>query len=212
MQAASFLRPFLFIFLCSALFGASTPSAPVTVLVDFENPHSDVSLKAMRAGLASILTPAGISVDVQLKSDLPPDPQFAELVIFKMKGSCTMNARPVPIGALSDERGALAMAYSSDGQILHFGEVECDRIRTSLSHVLGSSASTKNQNAFGQALAMVIAHEIYHMIGNAKEHTHKGLTKSSLSAGELLNGRLKLPEQALGAIDKRWQTTVVPQP
>jgi hypothetical protein len=181
---------------------ASDAKPPLTVLVDFEKPHSEISLQAMRRNLDQILTPAGIAVDVELKSDLPPDPQFADLVVFKMKGSCTMNARPMPIGALSDERGPLAMAYSSDGEVLHFGEVECDRLRHSLIRVLGPGTNTKSQNALGRAMAMVIAHEIYHMVGNAKKHTLHGLTKTSLSGDELLDGKLKLPSQAVEVLAK----------
>jgi hypothetical protein len=182
------------------------------VLVDFEKPHSEVSLNAMRQGLTALLAPAGIVTDVAIKSDLAPNAQFAELVVFKMKGSCTMDTQAEPIGAVLDERGPLAMAYASDGEVLHFGEVECDHIRHSLERILGVAASLKNQTAMGRAMAKVIAHEIYHMLGNAKEHTHKGLTKTSLSADELLDGSLKLPAAALSVLDKSRAVAELPQP
>jgi hypothetical protein len=51
-------------------------------------------------------------------------------------------------------------------------------------------------------MAKVIAHEIYHMVGNAKDHTHHGLTKTSLSGDELLDGKLKLPSQAVQVLAK----------
>jgi hypothetical protein len=202
MQVVIFRCVCLLVSLSTLCECASNVKPSLTVLVDFENPHSDISLQAMRLNLGQILNPAGIAVDVELKSDLPPDPQFADLVIFKMKGSCSMNARPMPIGALSDERGPLAMAYASDGEILHFGEVECDRLRHSLIRILGPAATPKSQIALGRAMAKVIAHEIYHMVGNAKDHTHHGLTKTSLSGDELLDGKLKLPSQAVQVLAK----------
>ena len=156
----------------------------------------------MRESLTALMAPAGIVTDVAVKSDLPPYAQFAELVVFKMKGYCTMDAQAIPIGAVLDERGPLALAYASDGEVLHFGEVECDHIRHSLGRLLGVAASLKNQTAMGHAMAKVIAHEIYHMLGNNKEHTRKGLTKTSLSADELLDGSLKLPAAALSVLDK----------
>jgi hypothetical protein len=85
------------------------------------------------------------------------------------------------------------MAYSSDGQILHFGAVECDRVRQCLQRVTGAGSPEKHQAAFGTALGIVMAHELYHMIAGIKAHTKGGLTKKSLSARELLYGELAIP-------------------
>jgi hypothetical protein len=111
-----------------------------------------------------------------------------------MKGHCT--ARPLPIGALSDERGALAMTYSSDGTLLPFGAVECDRVRQSLERVLGRNPLDVHSDAYSTAIARVMAHEIYHMVGNSKGHTQDGLTKRSFSSRDLYEGLLPLPDKA----------------
>jgi hypothetical protein len=179
---------------------SSTSPAPVTILVDFEKPHSPVSLVAMRRELEALLQPVGLKVDLLLRTDLVPAQEFADLVIFKMKGSCVME--PLPIGALSDERGPLAMAYSSDGEVLHFGEVECDRIRQSLSRVIGASTSNHRQVLLGRAMGLVIGHELYHMMANSTEHTKQGVTKESLTARELLEGDLNLPAFARKALQQ----------
>jgi hypothetical protein len=179
---------------------SSTSPAPVTILVDFEKPHSPVSLVAMRRELEALLQPVGLKVDLLLRTDLVPAQEFADLVIFKMKGSCVME--PLPIGALSDERGPLAMAYSSDGEVLHFGEVECDRIRQSLSRVIGASTSNHRQVLLGRAMGLVIGHELYHMMANSTEHTKHGVTKESLTARELLEGDLNLPAFARKALQQ----------
>lgn len=174
---------------------------PLTVLMDFEAPTADTtdaSLTALRSGLRQLLGPSGYEVDVQLKSNLSSDAHFGQLVVFKMKGSCRLDPMPVPF--IPDELGPLASAYTSDGEVLHFGEVECDRLRHCLQRVLGFSASVQNQQTYGSALAMVIAHEIYHMLGNEKSHTSKGLTKPALSAEDLVHGYLVLPPAALSAL------------
>lgn len=189
---------------CSGLLQAAPneipPMQPVTVLVDFEKPHSAVSVDALRRELQALLEPVGFKIDLQLKSELPASPVFADLVVFKMKGSCTMTSLPLPVEALSDERGPLAMAYSSDGEVLHFGAVECDRIRESLQRVLGRGSPENRQAVFGTALGLVIAHEMYHMMADSRAHTKTGLTKASLSASELLDGELTLPGIAQRAV------------
>ena len=190
----SFLAPL-------ALFAANASHAPLTVLIDFESPHSDASLSSLRASLSQLLSPGHMKVEVQLRSDLPEHAQFGELVIFRMKGSCTMTTS-VPPEPIYDERGPLALAYTSEGQVLHFGEVECDRVRSSLQRILGRNASLKSQQAYGSALAVVMAHEVYHMLGNERNHTHRGLTKPELSASELMDNRTAMSAAALGTIEK----------
>jgi hypothetical protein len=179
----------------------SDPGQSVTVLVDFEKPYSTASIDAMRHKLQTLFAPAGLKIDLRLENQLPPGSEFNQLVVFKMKGACSMVA--MPVGALSDERGPLAMTYSSDGELLHFGEVECDRVRQSLQRVLGKSKKgypEKGQAALGMALGVVMAHEMYHMMANAKAHTAGGITKHSLSAEEMLTGDLSISEAARKAV------------
>jgi hypothetical protein len=167
----------------------------VTVVLDFEHPYSPAPLKAMHQELSRILAPAGLKIDVRIKSALSPKQDFRDLVLFKMKGSCAMDA--LPIGALSDERGALAMTYSVDGKTLDFGEVECDRVRTSIQRTLGTDNPAAQEPLYGKALARVMAHELYHMLTRSSEHTTQGVTKERLSGWELSQGNLKLSDPAL---------------
>lgn len=175
--------------LCPALCQAALRN--VAVLVNFERPHSAVSVESLQAQLQDLLLPSGIAVQVMLKSDLPDSPQFSELVVFEMKGSCSMDVAPVPQPI--DERGPLGLAYESNGQVLHFGEVECDRVRRCLQRITKGVHPEQHQSEYRAALSAVVAHEIYHMIAGATQHTKDGLTKASLSARELLDGELSLP-------------------
>ncbi len=186
------MRSVALCFVLAALCPAATRN--LTVLVDFEKPHSTVSVEALRQELKELLEPAGITTTVMLKSEMPASPQFSEVVVFEMKGSCSMNTAPVTLSGLPEERGPLGLAYESDGQVLHFGEVECDRVRRCLQRVTRGGHPLQHEAEYGAALGIVLAHEIYHMIAGAKEHTKDGLTKESLSAGELLSGQLSIPE------------------
>lgn len=186
--------------LLHAALNPATTALPVTVLLDFEQPHSSASLDAMQQELNRLLSPVRLKVDLRLKAEVPESAEFGELLLFKMKGSCTMKA--LPIGALSDERGPLAMTYSSNGQILSFGEVECDRVRESLQRVFGKRNPDAHEAAYGVALARVMAHEMYHMMGNCAAHTKHGLTKESLSGRELSEDTLPLAAEATDALRK----------
>lgn len=173
--------------------------APVTVVLDFEEPHSDVSLEAMRQEVQRLLGEAGLRVDFRLKRELPAHPDFPDLVLFKMRGSCTMTTWH-PGASFDDQRTPLAMTYAENGQLLHFGEVACDRVRESLQRVLGPANGRKYESVLGNALGLIMAHEMYHMLANTKAHTKQGVTKQALSARELLNSDLSLPQVARRAM------------
>jgi len=187
----------------SSLRAGSSPrtALPVTVLLDFEQPHSSASFAALHQELERILKPARLKVDLRIKSEVAPLSEFGELLLFKMKGHCTMDV--LPIGALLDERGPLAMTYSVDGQLLSFGEVECDRVRQSVQSVLGRGNPEAHQAALGVALARVMAHEMYHMIANSAAHTKNGVTKESLYGRELSQDALPLAGYVSDALRTR---------
>ena len=173
----------------------NSPSVPVvTVLLDYEQPYSRSSFEALGRQLQHILNDAGLKIDLRDRKQAHEHEEFSGLLVFQMKGQCTMD--PLPIGALSDERGPLAMAYSADGTILPFGEVQCDHVRQSIQRLVGRGNPKLYQSAFGSALGLVIAHEVYHMLAHSPLHTSEGVTKHSLSARELLEGRLSLPRSA----------------
>jgi hypothetical protein len=144
------------------------------------------------------LSGAGVQLDLRDQNDVPAGAEFGQLLVFHMKGHCSMES--LPVGALSDERGPLAMAYSTEGKILSFAEVECDSVRVSLERVLGKQNTRAFQPAFDSALGIIMAHEVYHMLAATSEHTHTGFTKAGLTAGELLSKKLSLPEVARLAI------------
>src|SRR5258706_2657597 len=106
-------------FFAMAAFGE--PRHSVTVLLDFEQPHSADSVAAMQKEAKNLLAGSGIVLDVKLRSDVSPSAEFSDVLVFKMTGRCVADRRPQPV--LLDERGPLAEAYQTDGEVLSFGEV-----------------------------------------------------------------------------------------
>lgn len=194
------------LFCCAPLLAGTTLINPVptqrtvTVLLDFEKPHPHVPLKAMQSELQSILIGAGVSLDLRLKDQLPADPQFGDLLIFKMAGHCS--TEELPLGAILDERGPLAWTYSTDGEMLSFGEVQCDRVRLSMERIYGPDSAERHSVLYGKALARVVAHEMYHMLANSSVHSKEGVTKSRLSAQELTQRPLQFSEGADNVLRK----------
>ena len=179
---------------------ANTVSASaLTVLLDFDQKPSSISVAALGHELQNILAESRMKIDVRMKNEISEHAEFEGLVLFRMKGACSIDS--LPIGALSDERGALAMTYAVNGEMLPFGEVQCDRVRRSIQRTLQGGTSRTRETALGIALARVMAHEMYHMLSNSRLHTKDGVTKESLSGRELLNNSLTFSLVARQALE-----------
>jgi len=172
---------------------------PVTILLDFEKPHSQMSLQAMETEVSSLMKATGVAVEWQMKNELPPHVEFAELVVIKLTGYCMTETVPIPM----DERGPLAFAHSTDGEVLPFGEVECDRVKTSLRRSLIGLDYRSGDLLLGRALGRILAHEMYHMLANDRKHTKSGVTRESLTADELTANHLDLAAKAVEEIRKK---------
>ena len=193
---------------CFSLLGATVNANPpdsLTVVLDIKDSHYAAdSLAAMERETQRIFDQTGMKFDWRLKNELPAHAQFVNVVVFTMTGACRMDMTPT----LFDERGPLAFTYTSDGEVLPFGEVRCDRIKASLQRapqVLPLPGRSWNAT-FGVALGRVMAHELYHMLSDQGEHTPDGVTSKSLTADQLIGGKLRLDALALKRIDSRTGT------
>lgn len=166
------------------------PGNEVTIVLDFDQPYSDRSLSEMEREAGAVLKKIGFTFDWKTEQSLTPNAEFKSLLIFKMRGHCEMD----PIPQLIDERGPLGLAYVSDGQVLSFGEIECDRVKRSVQRIFPRGESERQDRIYGRALGRVIAHEMYHMLSGQTRHSKTGLTQASLTADELTSNHMDLVE------------------
>lgn len=194
------LRKLSFIFLCPIflLLGATDEPYPasVTVVLDFDSPHSPSSIHEMQRETESLLKNSGLRISWQFKRDLAEHQQFQDLVVLRMKGQCEMDPTPV----VPDERGPYASTYVSDGAVLPFGEVQCNRIKNSIKRTFFGDDYRNGNVLLGRALGRVVAHEMYHMMARNSVHTKSGVTQESLSGRDLVSDTQVVPDKASGSI------------
>lgn len=174
-------------------YSAQSNTKPLTILLRFEHPASHVATKAMESEVQHLVA-SKFNVHFWTERDALPTTS-GRLLVFRMNGYCSVNhsVKTQPAGL------ALASTSVSDGIVLPFGQIECDRIQGSLQridHVYGND----DQELFGQAMGRVMVHEIYHMLSGSLAHTDEGLTKVSLSAHELAARSGEMSRASLDAI------------
>jgi hypothetical protein len=178
----------MLLFVCAPLALGGNPADEVTVVLDFDQPYSQLSLGEMEREAGAALKNTGLTFAWKTQDSLTPDAEFKSLLVFKMKGRCTADPSPM----LIDERGPLGMAYVSDGQVLSFGEIECDRVNRSVQRILPRGQSERTERLYGRALGRVVAHEMYHMLSGKTKHSKSGLTQAALTADELTANHMDL--------------------
>jgi hypothetical protein len=175
---------------CATLLAILTAHAApaVTLVLQFDQAYSAKSLAAMKREVVSIVGESGIKVDWRLLSDVPSTESFEGLVVVRFRGACVMQ-RP---SAMLDERGYYAFTYVSDGDVLPFSEVECDKVANSIGREMSRSQWRNRDSILGRALGRVLAHELYHMLAKSQHHGGEGVTRSALSAAQLVADRLPM--------------------
>ena len=178
--------------------GVTEKSARVTVILDFEQKeHGPKVIRGMQAETSNVLGDSGITLEWASVEESTRRQDLGDIVVFKMRGKCAMDSFP----PLPDELGLpLAITHSSDGDILSFGAIDCDRVRTSLKRTMIGHDYARGEALLGRALGRVMAHEMYHMLARSGSHASEGVTRECLSARELVRDRLMLSDKSLKAI------------
>jgi hypothetical protein len=91
--------------------------------------------------------------------------------------------------------GPYALTHTVDGHVLPFMEVRCDRIQRAVRETMRWDHRQRSDFYFGRALARVLAHEVYHILGKTSGHGSKGIAKPAFSGEELLGERLALESE-----------------
>ncbi len=176
----------------------ATPT-PLTVVFQFDNPHSEKAFEEMKHELASILKDAGIQTEWRARDQVSSSESFANLVVVKFRGVCKMD----PAANRDDDSGRpLAFTHTSEGAILPFSEVECDRVRSSLRRAVSAGDHTRSDMVFGRAMARVLAHELYHVLARTESHSAKGVAQRALSGADLIGDQLELSQDELNSMHR----------
>jgi len=158
------------------------PVATITLYTQFQQDPPKVMLEAIQAELESIMSPMGLHFLWRSLSAASGSEVSVELAVVHFKGNCDVTSHEPHNPGL----GALGRTYVSDGSILPFGDVDCDRIGSFVQQGLMALDRDGREGAFGRAVGRVLAHEIYHIFANTVRHGSAGVGKAAYTVRELL--------------------------
>jgi hypothetical protein len=165
--------------------GQRDPSVgPIVLYTQFQQGPPDAVVSSLREELASIMSPLNLRFEWRSLNNARAGETAVELAVVSFRGSCGV-AQPAPRNQGS--QGALGWTHMSDGAILPFSDIDCDRIRGFLRSELAHLPAARREIALGRAVGRVLAHELYHIFANTQHHGACGVGKAAYSAHELLD-------------------------
>ena len=166
--------------------------SPITLYTQFDQAPPKCVLQALHDEVASIMAPTGLFFEWR-NQQTGGHGVSAELAVVTFTGRCDTAS----LMTHAQAGGALGWTHVSDGQILPFTEVSCDRVREFLGPGLLQFAAEDREEKYGRALGRVLAHELYHIFANTMWHGSNGVAKASYGVQDLLgNGFRFQPKES----------------
>lgn len=178
--AALFLAAF-----CPSSRGEGLPELtppPLTLVINLDRPLPAATEAEMHREMGKLMMQASIRVEWRQLSDFSVGTEVHDLVLIKFRGNCRIQPTPM----YHNEHGPLAFTHTSDGEILPFSEVLCERVGVAAQSAMASGEFGRRDELLGRALARVLAHELYHIKGKCNEHGHSGVARKALTGRELI--------------------------
>lgn len=172
--------------------GASGAAAvvPITLYTDFQMAVPQAVADALREEVDSAMSPMGLRFDWHGLADFRSETVSAAVAVAHFEGRCDASG----LVMRKNQPGELGWTEVSDGTILPFIHVDCERVRTFLQTTLLGFQSQDRERAYGRALGRVLAHELYHVFGDTPKHASSGVAKEKYAVEDLLARNFRFHE------------------
>lgn len=170
------------------------------LFVRFDSPPSSTFLRDMKRELAEVLPVFSVHWVLQGQTERPST--YRRVVTITFHGSCKASA-PATAEPVDDAGVTLGETHTSEGAILPFSEIDCDRVRGFLDAADSNQAGRESR--LGRATGRVLAHELYHVLLDTSEHGKKGIAKAVHTPAALLSRSLRFEQGELDLISSRYK-------
>ena len=192
------MKPLTIAVLCALLLPfsvfAESAGPPTAIFTSFDGTPSAGAVAAMKQEVESLTRPSGLVLNWRDLGGPRIEENFADLVVVKFHGKCHMQGIQLLFSELGPENepGPLGSTKVTDGQVLPFSEMECDRIRRSIAPLAIGYSPNEREALLGRAMGRVLVHELFHIFANTGKHSHEGVAKTSHSRKDLVADRFEL--------------------
>ncbi len=164
-------------------------------------PQSPHTVDIMKSEVASLMQSAAYRV-VWRDARSKPDSTAANLVVVRLQGACGVPAgSSVSDGPVADTR-TLAFTAVSDDVVLPFSTINCGALSRVVWPLLVQEPGARRDFLYGRAMARLLAHELYHILANTRDHEREGIAKSHFTFTDLLTERFEFEHTTLAKLQR----------
>jgi hypothetical protein len=185
--------------LCASFQSGAAAAAPVTLYTDFQTSAPQAVVEALREEVDSIMSPMGIRFEWWPLSGFRTERDSTVVVVAHFEARCDVSG----LVMRENQPGSLGWTEISDGAVLPFIHVDCERVRTFLQTTLLGYRSQDRERAYGRALGRVLAHELYHVFSGTAKHTVRGVAKETYSVEDLLAANFQFQQKQTRVLHER---------
>jgi hypothetical protein len=156
----------------------------VVYLLNGLSPEVDRTVSYMRRELETLLSTAGYKVEWKVLGN-PSGADQSVLAVVELRGSCRAPAANTSVKPVENGASLASTAVEGD-KVLPFTWINCETLTQLLAPRLAKAEPGRRDFLYGRAMGRVLAHELYHLLANKREHTGSGVGKASFSASDIL--------------------------
>jgi len=190
--------------LLALLASLAVHAQPSLVLYLAAVPPEAVAEQAMKAEFASLTEPLGLHTEWRSLAARTSEGESNQLIVVHLSGNCSAAAEASAVATGTP----IASVQEAGGRILPFIDVHCDALTALLRPSLKELSAYQQRSLLGQALARILAHEVYHITGQTHDHTASGLTQARLNSTELTARRLEPARHSTPSADFTSPSTI----
>jgi hypothetical protein len=192
---------------CLPVVGAEISGNAASDLVVYVNAGTNQGappLAFMREEANSLMQSAGYSIEWRDAKAPGIAVDAPNVVLVKLAGSCTVPMSPIPgVAPPDDNQPSLASTAVQDGTVLPFSRIECTQLTRMLSGMFGREAPARRTYLYGRAMGRLLAHELYHILAQTRDHAAAGVGKPCFTASDLITDRFEFESVALSRLRRR---------
>ncbi|HEY3440065.1 MAG TPA: hypothetical protein VGK29_04915 [Paludibaculum sp.] len=163
----------------------------IGVLTEFPAGATAAVQQEFRQETERAMRAAGMELIWRDLRDSRAEENFDRLVVIRFRGECAA-PKSVSFGG----KLPLGLTHVSNGQVLPFVEIDCQRILEAM-YAGDGQAQFRQEGMIGRALGRVAAHEICHVLTASGTHDEEGLMRPSLDRRDLFAVELSFSAKSI---------------
>lgn len=168
----------------------------LAIIAGYEQPLTSETTAEMRKEIEKVVLVPDLNIVWRQLDASRSQEVFDHVLVARFRGSCGVADFP----RLAGFDNVLGFTHLSDGVILPFVEVDCERVRGLLRREFRRRSQAVRELLLGRALARVLAHELYHVLAGTSKHSARGIAKAHMSPDDLVCDELAFEDGDLAKI------------